>query len=65
MHETSKDEYVVGLYDGDYILTGNIVHPFFNRGGGWNNGSGSGVFYSGDSGGNDGSYGGFRPVVIL
>ncbi len=45
-------QYGVGIYNKDYTLVGNISQPFLLRGGGWNNGTGAGVFFSYGYGGN-------------
>ncbi len=49
---------------GDYSNFPDTSSPFFVRGGGYDNGTGAGVFYFDDSSGNSNSDYSFRPVLV-
>ena len=57
--------YGTALYNNDYVLVGCYDLPFVRRGGGWGNGTYTGVFAFIGSYGDAYSNYGFRPVVVV
>ena len=66
--EKTKEQYISGVaraWDNDLIRIGHSSVPFVVRGGGFYDGGGTGVFYSGAGNGGGNGSGGFRPVVVV
>ena len=65
VYETSSTASGSTSWFGDYSYCPSTSYPFFLRGGYCHDGSNAGVFYFGTTRGGVGSYGSFRPSVVV
>ena len=65
-HDTANgNEVKSGYYNGDYALIGHCESCFLDRGGGWFDNNGAGVFTWGSSRGDGTFRNSFRPVLVV